>query len=302
VSDPADELLELLNLQSQGQGIFTGPPARESAMRVFGGQVLAQALAAASFTVEGPVCHSLHAYFVRPGKPGRPIDYEVAAMRDGQSFSLRKVVAVQRDEVNLEMVAAFQHDAASGAVGQHDDGSGEREHAAAPPDVPLPESFPDEDTRIAQMLEQAPAEHHAMLSRRRPIEAIRVDGRILGERAPTTAPVRTWMRVRGALMDDPNLHRCALAYASDMGLLEPSLRAIGASFGDSGMQVASLDHAIWFHRPFRFDDWLLFVLEADSVSAGRGLSHAKVWTRDGRHVATIAQEGLMRTRSAEAAV
>jgi acyl-CoA thioesterase-2 len=104
------------------------------------------------------------------------------------------------------------------------------------------------------------------------------------------------MRVRGTLMDDPNLHRCALAYASDMGLLEPSLRAVGASFGDSGVQVASLDHAIWFHRPFRFDDWLLFVLESDSVSAGRGLSHAKVWTRDGRHVATIAQEGLMRSR------
>lgn len=287
----ADELLELLNLQSVGQGVFSGPPARENLPRVFGGQVLAQALAAAAFTVDGPVCHSLHAYFVRPGKAGRPIDYEVAAMRDGQSFSLRKVVAVQRDEVNLEMIAAFQHDAPIG----------EREHASSAPDVPPPESFPDEDTRLARMLEQTPPEHHAMLKRRRPIEAIRVTERAFGKREPSAAPIQTWMRVRGELMDDPNLHRCALAYASDMGLLEPSLRAIGASFGDSGMQVASLDHAIWFHRPFRFDDWLLFVLETDSVAAGRGLSHAKVWTRDGKHVATIAQEGVMRARSEQAA-
>ena len=285
-----DELLELLNLQTVGQGVFSGPPSRENMPRVFGGQVLAQALAAAAFTVDGPVCHSLHAYFVRPGKPGRPIDYEVAAMRDGQSFSLRKVVAVQRDEVNLELIAAFQQD----------EPVGEREHSGSAPEVPPPESFPDEDTRIARMLEQAPPERHALLKRRRPIEAIRVDGRSFGASPPSAAPIHTWMRVRGALMDDPNLHRCALAYASDMGLLEPSLRAIGASFGDSGMQVASLDHAIWFHRPFRFDDWLLFALETDSVAAGRGLSHAKVWTRDGKHVATITQEGVMRMRSEEA--
>ena len=282
-----DELLELLNLQNSGQGVFVGPPAREGGMRVFGGHVLAQALAAAAFTLDGPVCHSLHAYFVRPGKPGRPIDYEVAAMRDGQTFSLRKVVAVQRDEVNLELIAAFQQD----------EPVGEREHSGSAPEVPPPESFPDEDTRIARMLEQIPPEHHAMLSRKRVIEAIRVDGRVFGDRTPSTAPIYTWMRARGRLMDDPNLHRCALAYASDMGLLEPSLRAVGTSFGDSGMQVASLDHALWFHRSFRFDDWLLFALEVGSVSAGRGLSHARVFTRDGKHVATIAQEGVMRARS-----
>jgi acyl-CoA thioesterase-2 len=290
VTGLVDELLELLNLQGQGQGVFTGSPARDNIPRVFGGQVLAQALAAASFTVDGPVCHSLHAYFVRPGKSGRPIDYEVANMRDGQSFCLRKVVAVQRDEVNLEMVAAFQYES----------GASEPEHAFGPPDVPPPESFPDEDTRLAQLLEQAPPEMHAMVSRKRPIEAIRVEPRVFGQRAPSAAPIHTWMRVRGQLMDDPNLHRCALAYASDMGLLEPSLRAIGASFGDSGMQVASLDHAIWFHRPFRFDDWLLFALQTDSVASGRGLSHAKVYSRDGKHVATVAQEGVMRQRSGEA--
>ena len=212
-------------------------------------------------------------------------------MRDGQTFSLRKVVAVQRDEVNLELVAAFQADPALS----------ERDYApSAPPDVPPPESFPDEDTRIARILEQTPPEHHAMLSRKRVIEAIRVDGRVFGDRTPSTAPIYTWMRARGQLMDDPNLHRCALAYASDMGLLEPSLRAVGTSFGDSGMQVASLDHALWFHRSFRFDDWLLFALEVGSISAGRGLSHARVFTRDGKHVATIAQEGVMRARSESA--
>ena len=294
-----DELLELLNLQNSGQGVFVGPPAREGGMRVFGGHVLAQALAAAAFTLDGPVCHSLHAYFVRPGKPGRPIDYEVAAMRDGQTFSLRKVVAVQRDEVNLELVAAlWPARRGLGGAATADPALSERDYApAAPPDVPLPESFPDEDTRIARMLEQTPPEHHAMLSRKRVIEAIRVDGRVFGDRTPSTAPIYTWMRARGRLMDDPNLHRCALAYASDMGLLEPSLRAVGTSFGDSGMQVASLDHALWFHRSFRFDDWLLFALEVGSVSAGRGLSHARVFTRDGKHVATIAQEGVMRARS-----
>jgi acyl-CoA thioesterase-2 len=284
------ELIELLDLQSVAPGQFTGPPERDSRTRVFGGHVLAQALAAACFTVDGRGCHSLHAYFLRPGKPGRPIEYEVQAMRDGQAFAMRKVVAVQRDEPTLELIASFDR----GDLGA--------EHSIAMPDVPAPETFPDEDTRIAQALESAPPEFREMLARKRPIEAIRVDARSFGDRTPTTAPTRTWMRTRGRLFDDPNLHRCALAYASDMGALEPSMRAIGASFGDSGMQVASLDHALWFHRPFRFDEWLLFVFESVSVAAGRGMNRGWVFSRDGKLVASIAQEGVMRKREENAAL
>lgn len=279
------ELLELLDLQTVGQGVFAGAPAPDGRARVFGGQVLAQALAAACFTApEGWACHSLHAYFLRPGKPGRPIDYEVAAMRDGQSFATRKVVAVQRDEVNLELIASFERDGGGAA------------YQGAMPEVPPPESYPEEDERTAKLLETAPPEYREYLARKRPIESIRVDARDFSDRSPSAAPIRTWMRVRSPLMDDPNLHRCALAYASDLGALEPSLRAIGAGFGDGAMQVASLDHALWLHRPFRFDDWLLFVFEPVSVAAGRGLSRGSVWSRDGQLVASLAQEGVMRAR------
>ena len=284
------ELLGLLDLRNVDKGIFSGAPAQDPRARVFGGHVLAQALAAACFTApEGWPCHSLHAYFLRPGKPGRPIDYEVAAMRDGSSFATRKVVAVQRDEVNLELIASFQQDEPA------------PEHQPTMPETPPPESFPGEEERTAQMLEMAPPALREQVARRRPVEMIRVEPRSFTDRAPVVAPIRTWMRTRSPLMDDPNLHRCALAYASDMGAIEPALRAIGANFGDGAMQVASLDHALWFHRPFRFDDWLLFVFEPVSVAGGRGLSRGSVWSRDGRLVASIAQEGVMRTRSETAA-
>jgi acyl-CoA thioesterase-2 len=284
------ELLDLLDLKNVGQGTYLGAPSPDGRVRVFGGQVIAQALAAACFTAPEWPCHSLHAYFLRPGKPGRPIEYEVAAMRDGQNFATRKVVAVQRDEVNLELIASFERE---------EDGP---EHQPSMPDVPAPESFPGEEERTAQMLETVPAELREQVQRKRPIEMIRVDMRDFRDRTPSTAPVRTWMRVRSRLADDPNLHRCMLAYASDMGAIEPALRAIGAGFGDGAMQVASLDHALWFHRPFRFDDWLLFSFEPISVAAGRGLSRGAVWTRDGRLAASIAQEGVMRKRDELAAL
>jgi len=283
-SEP-NAMLELLELQRAAQGVFTGPPAPESRTRVFGGQVLAQALAAACFSVDGVPCHSLHAYFLRPGKPARPIDYEVQAMRDGQSFAARKVIAVQRDEVVLELVASFAHDEPG------------PEHQSAMPEVPPPEAFPAEDVRLEGLLAQAPPALHEMIRQKRPIESIRVDSRDMFTEAKVAMHTQTWMRTRGALLGDPNLHRCALAYASDLGALEPSVRAIGASFGDSDTQVASLDHALWFHRPFRFDDWLLFDFESVSVAGGRGLSRGAVYDRSGTLVASIAQEGVMRKRS-----
>jgi len=288
MSSEQSPLLEILDLRSAAQGVFVGGPGEDPRSRLFGGHVLAQALAAACFSVDGVPCHSLHAYFLRPGKPGRPIEYEVQAMRDGQSFVTRKVIAVQRDEVIVELVASFAHDE-PGA-----------EHQRPMPETPGPETFPGEEERLARMLAKAPAEMHDMIRHKRPIEGIRVDERSFEASGPSVGPTRTWMRARGALLDDPNLHRCSLTYASDMGALEPSVRAIGAGFGDAEMQVASLDHAVWFHRPFRFDDWLLFAFESDSVAGGRGLSRGSIYDRKGTLVASMAQEGVMRKRSKHA--
>lgn len=283
-SDEPDRLMDLLDLQDAGEGLFVGPPAQQGVSRVFGGQIIAQALASACFTVDGWACHSLHGYFLRPGKPGRPTEYEVSAMRDGESFATRNVVAVQRDEVNFQLVASFMRE------------EGDSTYQVAMPDVPAPDTFPPEEERLARMLEKVPPERHDLIKRRRPIEAIRVDDPSFGSAERSTGPTRTWMRARGELVDDPNLHRCVLAYASDLGALEPCMRATGASFGDPSMQVASLDHAVWFHRDLRMDDWNLFVFESDSVAHGRGYSRGRVFSRDGRLVASIAQEGVIRAR------
>lgn len=285
MDDAVAELLEQLDVQSQGQGVFIGAPARDLSPRVYGGQLLGQSLAAASFTAppDWP-CHSLHAYFVRPGKPGRPIEYEVAAMRDGQRFATRKVVALQRGEVIVELIASFEQ-AEPGPDSQR-----------PMPDVPPPESFPPEPERLAEQLACAQPERRAYLERKRPIEHIEIDPRAPGGRAPSRAPVHHWARLRAALPNDPILQRCVLAYASDAVALEPSLRAVGAAHFDPELQIASLDHAVWFHRPPRLDDWLLYTFENISVSSGRGLSLGTIHTRDGQHVASVAQEGLMRKR------
>ena len=287
-AENSEDLLALLELQSSGQGVFLGPPAPShgpARVRVFGGQVLAQGLAAACFTVPPDIpCHSLHAYFARPGIPARPIEYEVSAMRDGQSFVLRNVAAVQRDELTCQLLVSFGRDQPG------------PEYQSAMPDVPAPESFPPEAERLERLLERAQPQQRAFLEYRGPVENISIDMPDWNDPTPLRAPLRGWMRLRAPLLSDPRLHQCALAYASDMGLLAPSLRAIGASFGDSELQVASLDHALWFHRPFEWNDWLLFVVESLSVSGGRGLSRASVYTRDGVLVASVAQEGLMRKR------
>ena len=281
-------LMTLLDLQSAGEGVFIGPPATgggPARTRVFGGQVLAQGLAAACFTVQSDVpCHSLHAYFARPGIPARPIEYEVTSMRDGQSFVLRNVAAVQRDELTCQLLVSFGRDTPG------------PEYQPAMPEVPPPESFPPEAERLERMLEKAEPAQRVFLRYRSPIETIAVDAVDWTDRTPVTGPTRAWVRVREELVSDPRLHQCALTFASDMGLLGPSLRAVGAGFGDPEMQVASLDHALWFHRPFEWNDWMLFVVESLSVAGGRGLSRASYYTRGGQLVASVAQEGLMRKR------
>jgi len=283
------DLLDLLEVRSQAEGVFVGAPANDPLPRVFGGQLLGQALAAAAFTVPQELnCHSLHAYFLRPGKPGRPIEYEVASMRDGQRFAARKVMAVQRDELVFELTASFEGDEPG------------PEHHEPLPNVPEPESFPPEEERIARVLAHLPPERQGYFKRPRPIEFIAVDHERFVRVPPTSAPIHSWMRVRDRLPDAPNLHRAALAYASDMGALEPALRAVGLSTLDEQLQIASLDHALWFHRPFRFDEWLLFSFSPVAVGAGRGLCRGVIHTRDGRHVASLTQEAMLRPRKPNA--
>lgn len=285
--DEREDLLALLDLQSAGQGVFTGPAAQSAAFRtrVFGGQLLAQALAAASFTVSGDVlAHSLHAYFARPGIPGRPIDYEVTSLRDGQNYAIRTVSAVQRDELVFQLTVSFGPDHAG------------PDFQPSKPDAPLPETFPPEAERIAKLLERAEPQARVLLQSS-PVDGIQVDAWDLEHPKPVDGTTRTWMRLRQPIPNDPVLQRCVLAYASDMGLLGASLMAIGGKFMDPEMQIASLDHAIWFHRPFSWDDWLLFVYESLSVADGRGLSRGSVYSRDGRLVASLSQEGIMRKRN-----
>jgi len=281
-------ILELLDLERVEQGVFVGRPSEDGRSRVFGGHTVAQALAAACFSVEGLTCHSLHAYFVRPGIPGRPTHYEVMAVRDGNAFATRQVVAVQRDEVVLHLMASF-----------HEPVKSTFEHRAPMPGVPAPESFPPEEERLARLLEAAPPDLRDLIKHKWPFEMIRINDYhpAADPEEQRARPNRTWMRLRGeGLPEDRNFHCCALAYASDAGPLEPCVRAVGASFGDNSLQLASLDHAVWFHRPIRFDQWTLFVAESPSVAAGRAFSRGSVFDRDGTLVASIAQEGILRSR------
>lgn len=282
-------LLELLDLERVEQGVFVGRPSNDGRSRVYGGHTVGQALAAACFTVDGYVCHSLHATYVRPGIPGRPTHYEVSALRDGSSFATRQVVAVQRDEVVLHMMASFQ-----------EPGPSPYNHAFTRPDVAAPETFPPEDERIAKLAAVLPPEVREQVQRKMPFEFIRVndfDPEPDADRARTRAN-RQWIRMRDqGVPDDPNFHLCALAYASDAGPLEPCVRAVAATFWDPNVQIASLDHAVWFHRPLRFDDWLLCVHESPSVAYGRAFSRGSVFSRSGELVASIAQEGVVRPRT-----
>jgi acyl-CoA thioesterase-2 len=208
----------------------------------------------------------------------------VTSVRDGQNYAIRSVAAVQRDELVFQLTASFGPDHAG------------PEYQPPPPAAPPPESFPPEPERMAKLLEKADSQRRAMLAHS-PIEGIQIDAWDFENPKPQHAPTRSWMRLRKPIPSDPVLQRCVLAYCSDMGLLGASVMAIGGKFMDPEMQIASLDHSIWFHRPFTWDDWLLFVYESLSVADGRGLSRGSVYTRDGKLVASLAQEGIMRKRN-----
>jgi acyl-CoA thioesterase-2 len=252
---------------------------------VFGGQVIGQALVAAHRTVEGRPAHSLHAYFLRAGDPTVPILYEVDRIRDGGSFSTRRVVAIQHGQAIFSMAASFHKD----EPGLH--------HQIKMPDVPPPEALPSEAELKEKLIDRLPEPVKAYWQRERPIEIRPVDlSRYLSpeNRAPTQ---QVWIKATGRLGDDLALHQCVLAYASDFTLLDTALIAHGRFVFDPRLMLASLDHAIWFHRPFRADEWLLYAQDSPSSGAGRAFCRGTLFTREGELVASTAQEGLLRQRN-----
>ena len=284
MASAVDALLDILDLEPLEQNLFRGRSPQVGWQRVFGGQVIGQALVAASRTVESRSAHSLHAYFLLPGDPKVPIIYEVDRIRDGRSFTTRRVVAIQHGQAIFSMSASY-HDVEPGY-----------DHQAKMPDVPMPEDLPDEQEVRTTILPAMPAAVRAYFERERPIELRPVEFARYASREPRPPRFHAWIRATRRLPDDPVLHRCVLAYASDMTLLDASLIAHGRTVFEMGIQAASLDHALWFHRPFRADDWLLYAQDSPWSGASRGLGRGLVYARDGRLVASVMQEGLMRLR------
>jgi acyl-CoA thioesterase II len=285
MTTPIQDVLALLDLDQIEENIFRGQSPRLGLQRVFGGQVLGQALAAATRTVESRQCHSLHAYFLRAGDPAAPILYQVDRSRDGKSFTSRRVEAIQHGRPIFTLEASFQRE---------EEGF---DHAFEMPDVPAPETLADAATLHAQVADRLPEELTALTLLPRPIETRPVDPRpyFTPEKRPPRA--MQWIRTAGPLPDDPALHRCVLAFASDLSLLDTGLYPHGIGWFDNKVQLASLDHAMWFHRPFRADGWLLYVQDSPSASGARSFNRGMLFSRDGRLVASVAQEGLMRPRA-----
>jgi acyl-CoA thioesterase-2 len=280
---PIEEVLDLLDLEKIEENIFRGVSPKDRMQRVFGGQVLGQALVAAGRTVEGRVCHSFHAYFLRAGDPKVPILYEVDRSRDGSSFTARRVVAIQHGQQIFNLAASFQ------TVEQG------LEHQFDMPKVPSPEELLDEHTLRLREIDKMPPEAREWALRPRPIELRPVVHRGFFNRGKAEPFDNIWIKATGPVPDDIATQQAVLAYASDMSLLDTALLPHGMDW-HSGIQVASLDHAMWFHHPFRVDDWLLYAQDSPSSSGARGFNRGAVYTRDGKLVASVVQEGLMRRR------
>jgi acyl-CoA thioesterase-2 len=279
-----DELISILDLEELEVNIFRGRSPKEDRQRVFGGQVAGQALVAAGRTVDGNAVHSLHAYFLRPGDPTIPILYEVDRIRDGKSFTTRRVVAIQHGRAIFHLSASFQ---------KPEQGL---EHQAAMPDVPGPEELAHGKGRFAKLPPDMPEEVKKWIQRPRPIEMRPVEPMSYHRPEKRSPTQHIWMRADGRLPDDPLLHQCVAAYASDMSLLDTATLPHAISWFDFRFQMASLDHAMWFHRPFRADEWLLYAQHSPSMSGARGFTQGLLYTRDGSLVASVAQEGLIRLR------
>jgi acyl-CoA thioesterase II len=305
--DPVDDLLDVLDLEHEGHTrlrvtslggvvedlrdtegeVFVGRSQPMPTGRVFGGQVLAQCVVAAGRTVDAADggsssrhIHSLHGYFLRPGDADKPIRFLVDRMRDGGSFSARRVHAVQEGRILLSMITSFQEDA------------GGLEHHAPMPQVPPAEELPP-DARLLAQIDHPAAQHAA----RRAVDLRHVEPQIYTGADPEARDSQSvWLRVPRELPDDPLLHSAVLAYASDYSLLEPVLRRHGVTWGDPRLRIASLDHAMWFHRRGRADAWVLYTQDSPSAQGGRGLGHGMMFAADGTLLATVGQEGMVRLK------
>jgi acyl-CoA thioesterase-2 len=278
-----EDLLALLKLERIEVNLFRGQSQDLGWGNVFGGQVLGQALSAAEQTVpEDRTVHSMHGYFLRVGDASKPIVYDVDFSRDGKSFTTRRVVAIQNGKPIFNLAASFQ---------KREQGF---EHQSPMPDAPDPEGLESELELARRNIDRIPEPFRARATAARPIEARPVDP--INPLRPRKAPAhrKVWYRTIAPLPDELSVHQYLLAYASDFGFVTTAMQPHGVSWLSPKMQVASLDHAMWFHRPFRLDDWILYVMDSSTASGARGLAHGQFFTRDGRLVASTAQEGLMR--------
>ena len=275
-----ERLVTLLQLEPQGIDHFRGASEDIGTSRVFGGQVLGQALVAACRTATSPI-HSLHAYFLLPGDHHQPIDYLVERVRDGRSFATRRVVAQQKGRTIFTMMASF-----------HAPEAGSFSHQRQMPAVPPPEGLQTETALRQAQAHQLPAGWRG--EKLPPIEYRMVDPVDLLHPAPRPADTQLWLRACAAVPNNPVLHRALLAYASDHGLLRAALLPHGLSFMQPKLSVASLDHAMWFHRDFHIDDWLLYSIDSPSGGGARALCRGEIYTRDGQLAVSVAQEGMLR--------
>ncbi|GJE43298.1 acyl-CoA thioesterase II [Methylobacterium soli] len=279
------ELLDILDLERLEVDLFRGVSPNLGWPRVFGGQVVAQALVAATRTVPSTrPPHSLHAYFLLGGDPKVPIIYEVERIRDGRSFTTRRVKAIQHGRAIFAMSISYQ---------DQEDGHA---HQARMPDAPDPDTLPETRALVAAGGAGIPAAVAAYFARERPIELKPASIKRYLIREPRDPRCQVWLRAASALPDDPAIHQAVLAYASDMTLLDATLIAHGRTVFDPEIQSASLDHALWFHRPFRADEWLLYAQDSPTAAGARGFARGQIFNRAGELVASVAQEGLIRPR------
>jgi acyl-CoA thioesterase II len=286
----APDLVANLDLETIEVDIFRGRSPQNSWKRVFGGQVIAQALVAASRTVEGRAPHSLHGYFMLGGDPLVPIVFEVDRIRDGKSFTTRRVNAIQHGKAIFSLSASFQ---------VSEEGV---EHSFPAPEAPDPDSLPGPADLVKFVDEKTRQRLQGFFDRIRPMEIRPIDlsRYARGAKGTPREPRQSlWIRIAGRLPDDPAIHRAALAFLSDMTLLDTALAAHGFSVSDPEFQVASLDHALWFHRPCRVDEWLLYVQDSPNACGSRGLTRGLLYSRSGALVASVAQEGLIRRRRSD---
>lgn len=281
------QLIEVLQLTQLEDLRFEGPSEDLGFPNVFGGQVCGQAMMAAYRTIEDRVAHSMHGYFLRPGDPKAPIQYEVQVLRDGGTFSARRVIARQHDKEIFTLNASFQADESGFS------------HQIDIPEAKDPDILVSELEMRRRFKHLIPEKLREQFTRDRPIEIRPVNPLNYSDPDIREPFKQNWFRAVGDLPDDIRLHQCILTYASDFGLLGTSMLPHGVSFAQKGMQVASIDHALWFHRPFRVDEWLLYDMDSPSASGGRGFNRGNIFNQKGELVASVCQEALIRRRPSE---